>query len=131
MKVLFVLLVCSAAVAMAQRRPGGGRGPGGRGRGPRYTCDDGEKADCDRATKTCTCADGSTPLVRSPCADGADVQCPGACPDGSDAIFSSDPINNPPCGELGVKPNKKLCSCADGTELGPGRGNGRGNGRRG
>ena len=37
MKVLFVLLVCSAAVAMAQRRPGGGRGPGGRGRGPRYT----------------------------------------------------------------------------------------------
>ena len=39
---------------------------------------------------TCTCADGSTPLVKSPCADGAYPTCPAACDDGSDATLDGD-----------------------------------------
>jgi len=121
MKILFVLVVCST-VALAQQ---GRRGPGGQKkgppRGPPYSCDDGEKADCDLATKTCTCADGSKAIVRSPCADGEHVQCPKGCPGGIDAVFAPDPFTRGPCpGQPGVKPKLSLCFCPDGTDLGKG-----------
>merc|ERR1711972_273422 len=131
MRLLLVVLLC-AAVAQCQRRPG--RGPG-RGRGNKLECADGTRPDCSCEDPpcrpggnlpVCTCEDGSTPQKRAPCDDGSFPECPGACEDGSDPVFSEEPFVES-CAD-GGKVNNRLCTCADGTELG--RGRGRPGGRR-